>query len=659
MRLALLCLFLLATTSLRADDRSSYHEEARRKAEAFYALRLNKSGRERSAVPAESHKLIRLSTDSTPAGESHLFVPEGDEGFILVADGVSGMQVVGYSEQGRLNRNDLPEPLVNLMKGYALGTNRGYRATETNVVPVEPLLKSRRSQSEPFNGLCPYYIHSNGTVGPERCLVGCVATAIEGVFNYYRYPACLQDSIAGWSTSRFSVDDVAAGLPIRWEHILDDYSGDYTEEQARAVQELSLWCAMAAHMNFGLTASGASVSKAAPELTRVFGYETSVFRSRASYSPERWNAMLRHELLNKRPVVYVGYNYTGGGHCFVIDGQDAEGLYHLNWGYGGNADGYFLLDVLNPFERADDYTPEGLHQGLYCNQGALLLHPQQADYLCPDTLSIRRGEITVDNITFSRTPATNDYVPADVTLTNHGEDTVTYTFELFTYLPTDTAVYEQGIGAGVGGVTLLPRSTTHATSYCRFDRGGDQLLGVADEDTICYTAPLTVSKGTASRLVLSEPRATEVGAHEATFVTDIRNEAETGCSGNWVTYTLYYEDEETGTSHWSFAEIPAGETQTDAVSFLHLKPDSRYTLRVRYPWPIVGECTIHTPPATGISTADETDGQTVWYIYRTDGLPVGTTADKDWRQKLDALPPSLYIMKNRNGQSRKVCVSGH
>ena len=39
---------------------------------------------------------------------------------------------------------------------------------------------------------------------------------------------------------------------------------------------------------------------------------------------------------------------TNGGHQFVCDGSDGNGLYHINWGWGGYQDGYFDITILNP-----------------------------------------------------------------------------------------------------------------------------------------------------------------------------------------------------------------------------------------------------------------------------------------------------------------------
>ena len=38
---------------------------------------------------------------------------------------------------------------------------------------------------------------------------------------------------------------------------------------------------------------------------------------------------------------------AGGGHTFVCDGYDGQGLFHINWGWAGDGDNYFSLSVLD------------------------------------------------------------------------------------------------------------------------------------------------------------------------------------------------------------------------------------------------------------------------------------------------------------------------
>ena len=58
--------------------------------------------------------------------------------------------------------------------------------------------------------------------------------------------------------------------------------------------------------------------------------------------------MVYGELEAGRPVIFTGVSDEQGGHCFVCDGYSSDRYYHINWGWGGLSDGYFLLSALDP-----------------------------------------------------------------------------------------------------------------------------------------------------------------------------------------------------------------------------------------------------------------------------------------------------------------------
>jgi hypothetical protein len=60
--------------------------------------------------------------------------------------------------------------------------------------------------------------------------------------------------------------------------------------------------------------------------------------------------MIYHEVSHSRPVCYGGLS-SGGGHEFVCDGYKFEqntDFFHINWGWGGMSDGFFVLTVMKP-----------------------------------------------------------------------------------------------------------------------------------------------------------------------------------------------------------------------------------------------------------------------------------------------------------------------
>ena len=455
---------------------------------------------------------------------------------------------------------------------------------------VTPLLKSVRHQEDPFNRSCPYYINDDGTTSTERCIVGCVATSIEQVLNYYHHPAELIDTLFGWETEHYVIEDVMPGTRIDWANILDDYRNGYTEAQAKAVAELSYYCGMAAHMNWGLTSSGANLYRAFEPLWRVFDYKTLSLAPRAMYSTSVWNRLLRNELENGRPICYTGHNMALSGHAFNIDGVDEEGYYHINWGYGGLYDGYFDLDYLNPFESKDDMTGLGQHEGFFSNQTALFLHPDDFLIDISDTLPSADAfaGVVVDNVTFRRQPDTQGYVIADFSMTNQTNDSLNFTFEALTYLPTDTAIFYQADYVGLSAVNLAPGEHKTWPVYCQFTVTGERIFSFsADDETLPYKVPVNVVSGTAPKLVFGDidyRLFRKDNTLFADFSLDVSNEATAGYAGNLVTFCLFPNGSNEDLRHWQVLSVAAGESERIGVRFQPLVDGQTYTLLVRCPW---------------------------------------------------------------------------
>ncbi len=484
---------------------------------------------------------------------------------------------------------EMPDALRELLRAYRTQTRYARR---TQGLAVAPLLASVRDQYAPHNNSCPLYTYADGTVSQEPCLSGCVATCMEQVLTYWQYPAMLADTLHGWETEHYTIDDILPGTPIDWGNILPDYRQAYTDEQARAVADLTYYCGVAAHMSWGLESSAASLSRAVEPLRRALGYGTVVFLQRGMYSNDAWNRILRGELESGRPVCYTGHNMAMSGHAFNIDGVDEQGYYHLNWGYGGDYDGYYDLDFLNPFEQADDATELGRNEGLFCNHTALLMHPDVVDIDTSDTLTDQealRG-VRVDTIVFRRQPEAQGYVVADFTMTNTTARDINLTFEALTYLPTDTAVFLQADYVALSAVSLAPGESKEWPVYCQFGETGDRLFAVsADDETFLYQTLVSVGKGVTPKLsfeVVSHELTTYGDNLTVTFTLDVSNDATSGTAGNLVTYCLFPEGSDIDQRHWDILSLPAGETQRLTTTFQHLTDGQAYELCVRCPWAI-------------------------------------------------------------------------
>jgi len=100
-------------------------------------------------------------------------------------------------------------------------------------------------------------------------------------------------------------------------------------------------------MDYG-TSSSASYRNMALALKNNFGYDSNLqLYSRNFFTRAEWINLLMTELNAARPVLYSGQADTGG-HLFVCDGYDSNGLFHFNWGWSGYSNGYFQISALDP-----------------------------------------------------------------------------------------------------------------------------------------------------------------------------------------------------------------------------------------------------------------------------------------------------------------------
>lgn len=463
------------------------------------------------------------------------------------------------------------------------------RGQVQHVASIGPLLKSIRAQEAPYNLLCPQWTFADGVVSEAHCLSGCVATAIEQVMAYYRYPEALKDTLFGWQTENYTIQDMLPGTRFDWDNYLQDYRDGWTPAQGNAIALVSLAAGMAVHMGYGLGSSGANVSRALEPLHRAFGYGMAEYFERVLYTPSRWHAILRHELEQGRPIVYAGHNMDLGGHAFNVDGVDEDGFYHVNWGYNGSYDGWYDLDWLNPFEPTD-YPPDGYAIGFFCNQSALVMHPsEEAEPLKPDTLKLDALGVELECLTMTRQPDLQGRIAADFQFVNNGVDSVTYTYEVMTWLPTDTAIFQQADYVGLAGLTLAPGERRVQRTYLQFSEAGERIIGISHDDvTIPFQMPVTIIKGTRGQLVWSNLTCEQRDdGRSVTCSATVENKAADGFAADLVTYCLYadgHEDEDT--RHFEVLSLPGGQSQRVTMTFNNLTPGTHYTMLLRCPWEV-------------------------------------------------------------------------
>ena len=554
-------------------------------------------------------------TATLPAG----YVFTSPDAFVVVGGEEEAPIALGYGTNSD-GGTTLPPALTALLHNGRSHISQAeiFLQPET---PVGPLLTTIRHQGAPYNAACPYYIYDDGTVSEERCVVGCVATALEEILTYYQREIVLQDTLHGWKTDHYEIADVLPGTRVDTHLILNDYDTEAaTPEAIDAVARLSLYCGMAAEMNWGLKESGASVYRLAEPLKRAFGCGFVHYADSYQYEPREWVKMVADEVRAGRPVFYAGYTQFMEGHAFVVDGIDAEGFFHVNWGYGGAYDGYFRLDVLAFYEDTEGKRDTEATQGFFCNQEVLLLHPDSITPELPDTLSRTGLEVVIDSIYPLEQPRTGIFTPIAVSVRNTSDTTLTTPFELFTNAPTDTLVFEQGDYIALTGVTLTPGEARTLVVDAQFSEPGNRLLRISPDDIqVLATSEVEILPYVSPALNYTVSTPAFPSPTEVQFRVTAKNSST--AAGRAGVLQQYFLDEGTECRDYTGAYqqsyvlyLNPGEERTDTVTFRNLKPNTTYSFKVRYKWTVVHEITFTTPSVDGISSPSTEAQDEGWYL---------------------------------------------
>ena len=370
----------------------------------------------RKTTPAKGDATLR------PAGEGRAYYAfnrgEGSGYVIVAADDRAAESVLGFADSGAFSSDSMPPAMRWWLDeyarqiDYAAGAERQTdgcrpRLSAPDRKDIAPLLTTLWNQNEPYNLLCPEY-------EGEKCLTGCLATAVAQVMRYHRWP----ERGTGSHSYEWEVDDkVIDTLSVdfsqsvyNWDAMTDTYGKESTEEQRNAVARLMYDVGVACDMQYHPQGSGALSTAAVVALQRYFGYSRSdnlLFRE--YYTIDEWEDTVYSSLAQGLPVLYSGVTSTSEGHAFVCDGY-RDGYFHINWGWSGVSNGYFLLWSLDPDVQGTGGSSSG--NGFDFYQDILTARPAEAgDVAVPQVLC--GGSFGVDTTSATRwsSPAASGTIP--------------------------------------------------------------------------------------------------------------------------------------------------------------------------------------------------------------------------------------------------------
>lgn len=297
---------------------------------------------------------LRLAyRQNTPSGQAdfYVFTPASSSGFVVIAGDDCLPEVLGYSDNNQFAKDSIPPQLQEIFNFYGEYIKKYSGKLRSSASPktrgsgaVLPLLGDIAwDQNAPFNLHAPY-------VGRKKAPTGCVATAVAQIMRYHSWPPAGKgkgEFYKGENTkSGFSV--MIEGRTYSWCAMRNSYPDLDNNDANEAVAQLMRDVGAAVGMRYGENESSALSSGAAIGLFTNFQYSSSLrLMRRQAHSSEEWESAILNELYAKRPVFYGGGS-PNGGHAFVCDGYDGQGLFHINWGWSGNANGFYALAELLP-----------------------------------------------------------------------------------------------------------------------------------------------------------------------------------------------------------------------------------------------------------------------------------------------------------------------
>lgn len=313
----------------------------------------------------------------------YVFNVGNDKGFVIVAGDDAVSPILAYADRGDFSEREMAPAAKAMLESYAqqiemIQQNPSLAvAASTSYAAIAPMVETQWNQMEPYNYMCP--IIKGETV---RSVTGCVATAMAQIIYYHKHPVEQTKAIPAYELSSRYVIPGADPVTLNWDAMQLTYTGSEAEDDpsALAVAQLMVLCGKSVKMSYSSSASGAASESVPAALKEYFDYDGAAHMVyRDEYANADWEKMIYDELAAKRPVYLSGTSVSGTsavGHAFVCDGYDGEGLFHINWGWGGMSDGFFRLTLLNP----DDHGTGGNNGsgGFNIDEGAIIgIQPNQ------------------------------------------------------------------------------------------------------------------------------------------------------------------------------------------------------------------------------------------------------------------------------------------
>ena len=353
MKKHIIIMLALALTCVTLQARPVDQETAKRLGQSFVKANFE--------FTRQSDQLDLVQTAFSDRGEACYYIFNvGETGFVIMAADDNYRPVIGYSDRGVFNPDDMAPALADYLEVVRQGVMMASQAALPKAAVAADwamlekcgrlvsrhggredvfLVQTTWNQNYPYNYFCPL-----GEGGPGgHCYAGCVATAAAQLMKYWDHP------LHGQGSYTYNPEDHPEYGPLTvnfgeatydWENMPNSISASSPIEQIEAVAQLIYHVGVSVDMNYRPSSSGAVTGKLCQTMPAYFFYTNQMDNLyREDYTHEDYMQLIIDAIDMSWPMVH-----RGGGHAYVLDGYNDNDMVHFNWGWSGSSDGWFNID---------------------------------------------------------------------------------------------------------------------------------------------------------------------------------------------------------------------------------------------------------------------------------------------------------------------------
>ena len=306
----------------------------------------------------------------------------GESGFVIMSADDFYRPIIGHSENGKFDVNNVPPALQDYLDGIVEArsmTRKSRNAAAPDVAADWQMLEktgrlvsrhggrgtgyfvqTQWNQSYPYNYYCP-----DDPAGDHgHAIVGCLATSTSQLVSFWKYPEHGYGSHCYYHEDYGQICANFQNTYYDWEHIANKINDNSPIEEIQAVALISFHCGVCIDMGYGPDGSGGASGPIPGAMHTYFHFsDANIQRSRNDYDTETWKAMVREQFDMGWPMYYGGCE-DDGCHAFICDGYDDYDMFHFNLGWGGSSDGWYLIDdapYTHPADAMFNFVPQEVY----------------------------------------------------------------------------------------------------------------------------------------------------------------------------------------------------------------------------------------------------------------------------------------------------------